>query len=65
MTKSFSKLSTRTIVAIIGMPLIIIVCLLGKVYFLIIPLGIGLISFYELTKMARNKHSYANFTDNH
>jgi phosphatidate cytidylyltransferase len=60
MTKSFSKLSTRTIVAIIGMPLIIIVCLLGKVYFLIIPLGIGLISFYELTKMARNKHSYAN-----
>jgi phosphatidate cytidylyltransferase len=60
MTKSFSKLSTRTIVAIIGMPLIIIVCLLGKVLFLIIPLGIGLISFYELTKMARNKHSYAN-----
>src|ERR1035437_5064100 len=60
MTKSFGKLSSRIIVSIIGIPLIIIVCLLGKVYFLIIPLGIGLTSFYELTKMVRHNHSYAN-----
>jgi len=62
MTKSFSKLSTRIIVAVIGMPLIIILCLLGKFYFLILPLGIGLLSFYELAGMARNKHSYVNLT---
>jgi len=60
MSKSFSKLSSRVIVAIIGIPLIIIVCLLGKIYFLVFPLGIGLLSFYELAKMARNKHSYVN-----
>jgi len=60
MSKSFSKLSSRVIVAIIGIPLIITVCLLGKIYFLIFPLGIGLISFNELAKMARNKHSYVN-----
>src|ERR1035437_1198361 len=62
MSKSFSKLSSRVIVAIIGIPLIIIVCLLGKIYFLIFPLGIGLISFYELAKMTRNKHIYVNLT---
>jgi phosphatidate cytidylyltransferase len=62
MSKSFSKLSSRVIVSIIGIPLIIIVCLLGKIYFLILPLGIGLISFYELAKMTRNKHIYVNLT---
>jgi phosphatidate cytidylyltransferase len=60
MSKSFSKLSSRVIVAIIGMPLIIIVCLLGKIYFLFFSLGIGILSFYEFAKMARNKHSYVN-----
>jgi phosphatidate cytidylyltransferase len=62
MSKSFSKLSSRLIVSIIGIPLIITVCLLGKIYFLILPLGIGLISFYELTKMVRNKHIHVNLT---
>jgi phosphatidate cytidylyltransferase len=60
MSKSFNKLSTRSIVAVIGIPLIVALCLLGKIYFLMLPLGIGLISFYELAKMARNKHSYVN-----
>jgi len=62
MSKSFNNLSSRVIVSIIGIPFIIILCLLGKIYFLIIPLGIGLISFYELAKMTRNKHSYANLS---
>lgn len=60
MTKRMNNLSTRVIVALIGVPLIVIVSLLGKIFFLIFILAIGLISYYEYSKMVRNKHSYPN-----
>jgi phosphatidate cytidylyltransferase len=60
MTKKMNNLSTRVIVALIGVPLIVIVCLVGKIPFLVFVLGIGLISYFEYSKMMRNKHSYPN-----
>lgn len=55
-----NNLSTRVIVALIGVPLIVILSLIGKIPFLIFTLGIGLVSYYEFSKMVRNKHSYTN-----
>ncbi|MCX6170049.1 MAG: phosphatidate cytidylyltransferase [Ignavibacteriales bacterium] len=60
MTKKMNNLSTRVIVALIGVPLIVILSLIGKIPFLIFTLGIGLVSYYEFSKMVRNKHSYTN-----
>lgn len=60
MIKKMNNLSTRVIVALIGVPLIVVVSLLGKIFFLIFILAIGLISYYEYSKMVRNKHSYPN-----
>lgn len=47
-------------VTIIGVPLIVIVSIIGKIPFLIFTLMIGLISYYEYSRMLRNKHSYTN-----
>lgn len=55
-----NNLSTRIIVTLIGVPLIVLVSIVGKIPFLIFVLAIGLISYYEYSKMLRNKHSYPN-----
>ncbi len=60
MTKKMNNLSTRIIVTLIGVPLIVLVSIVGKIPFLIFVLAIGLISYYEYSKMLRNKHSYPN-----
>lgn len=60
MTKSLRNLTRRVIVSLIGIPLIVLVCIVGKIPFLIFVLGIGLVSFHEFTKMVRNKHSFPN-----
>jgi len=60
MTKSLSNLSTRVTTGAVGIPLIIILSLLGKIPFLIFVLAIGLISFFEFSKMMKNKLSYTN-----
>ena len=46
---------TRVIVAVLTIPLILAVCYFGKYYFLAFALGIALLSFYELTLMAKTK----------
>jgi phosphatidate cytidylyltransferase len=60
MAKEFGKLATRILVAVIGIPLIIIVSLYGKIPFLIFAAAIGAVSYYEFAKMARNRRYYAN-----
>lgn len=49
--------ATRIIVSVIAIPLILGTCLLGRGYFLAFVTAIGLISFYELSGMARNKEA--------
>jgi phosphatidate cytidylyltransferase len=60
MTKKLSNLSSRVIVGLIGIPLLVVLSLVGKIPFLILVLAIGLVSYFEFTRMMRNKHSYTN-----
>jgi|WetSurMetagenome_2_1015567.scaffolds.fasta_scaffold255928_2 phosphatidate cytidylyltransferase len=60
MTKQLGNLSTRIIAALIGIPLIVIVCLIGKIFFLIFALAIGLVSFWEYSRMLKSKQAFTN-----
>jgi phosphatidate cytidylyltransferase len=60
MTKIFGKLATRVLVAIIGIPLIIVISLYGRIPFLVFATAIGTLAYYEFAKMARNRRYYAN-----
>ncbi len=60
MAKKLNNLTTRVIVGLIGIPLLIVLSLIGKIPFLILVLAIGLVSYFEFTRMMRNKHSYTN-----
>jgi len=60
MAKAFGKLSTRVIVAVLGIPLIIIASLYGKYPFFIFAVFIGLVSFHEFSGMVRNRKSFTN-----
>jgi phosphatidate cytidylyltransferase len=53
--------STRVIVSIIAIPLIIGGSLVGGIPFLIFTLGIALISFWEFSEMIKKKEAYPNF----
>lgn len=55
-----SNLGTRVIVALVGIPLILAACIIGKIPFLIFAFGIGIISFVELSKMLEGKKHYLN-----
>lgn len=55
-----SNLGTRVIVALIGIPLILAACIIGKIPFLIFAFGIGIISFAELSKMLEVKQHHLN-----
>jgi len=58
---AFGNTTTRIIVSIIAIPLIIGASLLGGIPFLIFTLGIALISFWEFSEMSKNKEAYPNF----
>lgn len=60
MSKSFGNLSKRIIVALIGIPLIVVFCLVGKIFFLLFALMIGLASFWEFSKMVKSKLIHTN-----
>jgi phosphatidate cytidylyltransferase len=60
MAKKMSNLALRVIVALIGIPLLVALCLVGKIPFLAFVLFVGLISFYELTGMLKNKNTFLN-----
>lgn len=51
---------TRTIVALIAIPFILAACYFGELLFLFFVLGIGLLSFRELSVMAGHKEGYVN-----
>lgn len=57
---SLSNTSTRIIVSLIAIPLIVLASIYGRIPFLIFSLGIALISFFEFVKMVRNKNAYPN-----
>lgn len=56
----FNNAAVRILVSIIAIPFIIGICYLGGYYFLAFTLGIGLISFYEFSILAKNKDAYVN-----
>jgi len=60
MTKKLSNLTSRVIIAAIGIPLLIAVCIIGKIPFLIFVLAVGLVSYFEFSRMMRQKHFYTN-----
>ncbi|MCX7876139.1 MAG: phosphatidate cytidylyltransferase [Melioribacteraceae bacterium] len=60
MSKKLNNLTSRIIVALIGIPLIIALCIIGKIPFLIFVLFIGLVSFNEYSSMLRSKNSFPN-----
>ncbi|PKL82193.1 MAG: phosphatidate cytidylyltransferase, partial [Ignavibacteriae bacterium HGW-Ignavibacteriae-3] len=47
--KKMNNLSTRVIVALIGVPVLIVFCLLGKIPFLALIVVIGLVSYFEFS----------------
>ena len=55
-----SNLTTRIIVALFGIPLIVVVSLLGKIPFLIFSLFIGIVSFFEFSKMLSRRKIFPN-----
>lgn len=60
MAKGFNKLSARVIVALLGIPLIVVMSLYGKFLFLIFAAFVGLVSFHEFSKMVKNRKSFTN-----
>ena len=57
---ALSNTSVRIIVSIIAIPLILAICIYGKIPFLIFTLIIALIAFWEFSVMLDNKKSYPN-----
>ncbi len=60
MSKKLNNLTSRILVALIGIPFIVALCLIGKIPFLIFVLFIGLVSFNEYSSMLRSKNSFPN-----
>lgn len=52
--------AVRILVSIIAIPLILAVCIYGKVPFLIFVLGIATISFWEYSQLVKNKGAFPN-----
>jgi phosphatidate cytidylyltransferase len=57
---ALSNTATRIIVSAVTIPLILIVCYLGGLFFLVFVLAIGLISYYEFSSLSANKNAYTN-----
>lgn len=55
-----SNLGTRVLVALFGIPLIIVVSIVGKSLFLLFALVIGVVSYIEFTKMIKKKRHMNN-----
>lgn len=55
-----SNLATRIIVALLGIPLIVIVIILGEIPFLIFSLVIGIVSYFEFSKMLSRRKFFPN-----
>lgn len=55
-----SNLTTRIVVALFGIPLIVIVSILGEFPFLLLALFIGLVSFFEFSKMLSRRKFFPN-----
>lgn len=51
---------TRILISIIAIPLILVACIFGEIPFLIFALAIGVIAFWELSRMVVNKNIFVN-----
>lgn len=60
MARQMSNLVSRVLVALVGIPIIVALCLIGKIPFLIFVLLLGLLAFYEFSGMMKHKNSYTN-----
>jgi len=57
---ALSNTATRILVSLIAIPLILIVCVYGKIPFLIFVFGIALLSFWEFSQIVKNRNSFPN-----
>lgn len=57
---AMSNRTTRILVSILAIPIIILVCYFGKLPFLVFTLLIGNVAFYEFATMVKNKQVSAN-----
>lgn len=55
-----SNTSQRILVSVTAIPLIIAACYLGHEFFLLFTVGIGVLSFYEFSKMVAHKGIFSN-----
>jgi len=55
-----SNTSTRVLVSVVAIPLIIAASYFGSVYFYIFVMVIGLVAYYEFNNMALKKGAYPN-----
>ncbi len=55
-----NNLSKRIIAALFGIPLIIILSIAGKIPFILFALFIGIVSFFEFSKMLKQRRYYPN-----
>lgn len=54
--------STRILVSVFAIPLILILCYVGNIYFFLFAAAIALVSFYEFSQMAKNKGANVNLS---
>ncbi|MFA3783723.1 phosphatidate cytidylyltransferase [Melioribacteraceae bacterium 4301-Me] len=57
---NLSNTTIRVIVAFVGIPTMLFVCWYGKFLFYLLTLAIGLVAYYEFSKIIRKKNSNAN-----
>ena len=58
--KSLGNTGTRILVSLVAVPVILAACYYGEIPFLLFVLLIGLLSFYEFTRLTKNKDSNPN-----
>jgi len=57
---AFGNTSIRILVSVIAVPLILALCIYGKIPFLLFVLGIATLSYWEFSKLVKNKNAHPN-----
>jgi len=57
---ALNNTATRILVSLIAIPVIVLACYLGGIFFLLFVLLIGLVGFHEISEMLKHKKIYTN-----
>ncbi|MCU7494632.1 MAG: phosphatidate cytidylyltransferase [Ignavibacteria bacterium] len=57
---SLGNTTTRILVSVAAIPLILLACYFGGLFFLLFIAAIGAVAFWEFSRMARNKNAFAS-----